>query len=55
MLVLGCVLGAMVQNGVVDVAIGGPVQPNTIINLSLNTLIDMQSRFGRDGSGCKVG
>ena len=37
---------AMVQNGDVDVANGGPVLPNTIINSSLITLIG--------GSGCKV-
>ena len=43
MQVLGCVLGATVQNGDVDVSNGGPVQPNTIINYSLNMLIDVQS------------
>ena len=39
-------LVSIVQNGDVDVANGDSVPPNTIINSSLDTLIDVQSRFG---------
>ena len=38
--------GQRVQNGDVDTANGGLEPPNTVVNSSLNTLIDVQSRFG---------
>ena len=43
--VLGFMLDAVVQNGDVEVTNGGSVPQNTIINSSLNTLIDVQSGF----------
>ena len=36
----------MVRIGDVDVANGGSVQPSAVLNSSLNTLIDVQSRAG---------